>query len=161
MKYLTQCLSVIAAIGLATVTFTGIALAHGGAEVAVAPTSAGPNDSVDITIEGYEPDTLVSITLEGVNGSIPLGTATTDADGAVSVTLTLPADIEPGTYSLKAAGGDDNESTDLSVTGGSEAGGQGGESGFTYKQPTAQWVGLAIGIVVVGLFGFAIVPRKG
>ncbi len=149
----------------AVVLAGGQAFAHEGAAVAVDPTAAAPGATITVTVEGYEPDTLVSVTLEGVNGSVALGSLTTDADGAGTFAVTLAGDLSPGTYSVRAAGADDDESTDLSVTapsgttdetGSTDVGG----GGLTYKQPTAQWVGIAIAAAIVGLAGFALVLRR-
>ncbi len=140
------------------------AWAHGGAAVAVTPTAAMPGSSITITVEGYEASTPASVTLEGVNGSTPIGTFTTDANGSGSLTATLPASLKAGTYSVKAVGGDDNESAELSVTVAANATSTGATAqtggAVTYKQPTAQWVGIAVAAGIVALFGFALVLRR-
>jgi hypothetical protein len=155
--------------------------AHGGASVALTPTAAAPGDQIQVKIEGYENSIPVSITLEGISGSIPLGTATTDASGAATTSVMIPANVKPGSYSVKAVGADDNEMADLSIkapavantsatTGsstmsdnGSAPAGQAQDAvggNFTYKQPTAQWVGIAVAAFVVALVGFALVLRR-
>lgn len=164
MRTLRLLVAAIAVAALATMSVAGLAFAHGGAEVSVSPTAASPGGEVDVHVEGYEPDTTINVTLEGVHGSVPAGTVTTDSEGAAELTVTLPADLEPGSYSVKAAGGDDSEATDLSVTapeGGAGASSTAGGGGsFTYKQPTAQWVGIAVAAGVVALVGFALVLRR-
>ncbi len=152
--------------GLAVFSIQDEALAHGGASVAVAPTSVAAGASITVKIVGYQPNTLVSVTLEGVGGSIALGSLTTDAAGAGTLVVTTPADLKAGGYSVKAVGGDDSETTDLSVTSGGTLGQTGsanqmtGGGGLTYKQPTAQWVGIAVAAAIVGLAGFALVLKK-
>jgi methionine-rich copper-binding protein CopC len=168
MRALRLFLAGIAATTLAIMSITSFAFAHGGAEVSVSPAAASPGGEVDVHVEGYGPETTVSVTLEGVRGSVLAGTVTTDSEGDATLTVTLPADLQPGSYSLKAAGGDDSETTDLSVTATAQ-GGQTptgasspapGEQSFTYRQPTAQWVGIAVAAMVVALAGFALVLRR-
>ncbi len=155
--------------------------AHGGASVAVSPTTAAPGDQIQVDVKGYENSILVSITLEGVSGSIPLGTVTTDASGDAMTSVTIPANVKPGSYGVKAVGGDDNEAADLSIrapavtntsattgsstmsdNGAAPSGQAQGAAGgnLTYKQPTAQWVGIAVAALVVALAGFALVLRR-
>ncbi len=140
--------------------------AHGGAEVAAEPTVVEAGATITVSADGFEPDTLVSVTLEGVSGSTALGTLTTDAEGAGKLVATVPADVAAGEYSIRAVGGDENEMTDLSVTAPSTGGEEGSdnhadeEAGLTYDQPTAQWVGIALAAAIMGLAGFALVLRR-
>jgi hypothetical protein len=153
--------------------------AHAGASVALTPTAAVPGDQLQVKIEGYQDATLVSITLEGISGSIPLGTITTDASGAATTSVMIPDGVKPGSYTVKAVGGDDNETADLSIkaaavtntsattgsstmsdNGAAPSGQRAVDGNFTYKQPTAQWVGIAVAAFVVALAGFALVLRR-
>jgi hypothetical protein len=156
------------------------AAAHGGASVAVSPTAAAPGDQIQVDVKGYENTILVSITLEGVSGSIPLGTVTTDASGDAMTSVMIPDGVKPGSYSVKAVGGDDNETAELAIkssavthtsaTTGSSTIDNGAAPGgpaqsaagenFAYTQPTAQWVGIAVAAFVVALAGFALVLRR-
>ena len=51
---------------------------------------------------GFEPGETVQATLHST--PIDLGTVTADADGAVSLTFTVPADLEPGLHSVDLVG---------------------------------------------------------
>jgi hypothetical protein len=179
--FLFASLAAIAVLLIPFTVHTDPVSAHAGASVALTPTAAAPGDQLQVKIEGYEDNTLVSITLEGVSGSIPLGTVTTDASGAATTSVMIPDGVNPGSYSVKAVGADDNEAADLSIkaaavtntsatTGSSTMSDNGaappGQSqsatggNFTYKQPTAQWVGIAIAAFIVALAGFALVLRR-
>jgi len=177
--FLFASLAAIAVLLIPFTEHTDPVSAHAGASVALTPTAAAPGDQLQVKIEGYENSTLVSITLEGISGSTPLGTVTTDASGAATTSVMIPDGVQPGSYTVKAVGADDNETADLSIkaaavtntsatTGsstmsdtGAAPAGQGAVGGnFTYKQPIAQWVGIAIAAFVVALAGFALVLRR-
>lgn len=169
MKTVLAAMTVVAAaLVVSAAALAGPAAAHGGATVAVTPVQAAPGDKVQVDLKGYSPTTLVSITLEGVTGSLPLTTVTTDANGDAMTTAVIPAGANAGSYSVRAAGGDDDSRTDFRINAAAAASGAAGSAmaaptgsgGLTYKQPTAQWVGIAVVAVVVALFGFALVLRR-
>lgn len=183
----TLLLGSVAAVAVLLIGFAASAApasAHGGASVAVMPTAAAAGDQVQVKIEGYEDTTLVTITLEGMSGTVALGTVTTDTGGAATTTVMIPDGTKPGSYSVKAVGGDDNATADLAIKssavtntsatiGSAASAGSAGSStmsgnaassaeggGLTYKQPTAQWVGIAIAALAAALAGFALVLRR-
>jgi hypothetical protein len=55
---------------------------------------------------GFQPGAEVTFTLVLPSGSVVLGgrTVTADASGVATVTFTLPADVEPGTYDVVTTG---------------------------------------------------------
>ena len=64
--------------------------------------------SIVLTIsgDGFVGDSVVflSLTLDGTNEVIDLGTLDTDSTGAFSGSITLPDDLAPGTYTISATG---------------------------------------------------------
>lgn len=105
----------IAACSLAIVlVFVGVASAHGGAEITVTPTQAGPGDNITISGEGFESGSDVAVTLESVTGVYQLATLAVADDGTFMGDATLP-DVQAGSYQIKAAGGDDSTQLDFTV----------------------------------------------
>lgn len=97
-----------------------IAWAHGEPVITVDPTVAAAGSQITVTGAEVEPGEVFAITLEGIGGSIPLGEATVTGegeDGAFTATFTLPTDLAPGSYTVRAvteAG--EAATTDLTVT---------------------------------------------
>ena len=67
--------------------------------ITVEPAEVVPGGDVTITADGYQPGELVEITLNPT-----LATVAADQDGALSATVTVPEDTEPGQYQLTATG---------------------------------------------------------
>jgi hypothetical protein len=76
-----------------------------------------PGDSVAITGEHFGRRASLKILLVGTAGRRPLAEIRTDSLGALRWTLTLPADVAPGSYRVVAiaADGDEVASVDVSV----------------------------------------------
>lgn len=96
----------------------GVALAHGSTSVAITQLTPHPGEQVTAKGEGFEPATLVTITLSGSGESIELAQVTADDTGDFSTSVPLPDNIAAGTYELAANGGDDNPTTQITVVGG-------------------------------------------
>ena len=79
-----------------------IALAHGGAELTVSPPVATPGGNVTVKGEGVEAGETFTITLEGVTFQATLGTVTVGDDEDFHEEFTLPAEVPPGTYQVRA-----------------------------------------------------------
>jgi len=110
--------------------------AHGNPEVRVVPESAMSGGDVTIEGEGFEEDSEVSITLEGVLGEISLGSVTTNSEGTFSLAATLPAAATPGSYRVRAVGADDVATADLHIepADGGETSTAGHESGVDFHR---------------------------
>ena len=106
---------VLLAIGAVIVLATGTAEAHGNPEVSVEPNPVALGGDVTIEGEGFEEAAEVSLMLEGAPGEIPLGSATTDAEGTFSLTVTLPAAAAAGSYRIRALGPDDVAVADVRI----------------------------------------------
>lgn len=66
---------------------------------------------VDVTATGFAPDTPVVLTLDQGRGAdaagpfpLELASLTADADGSISTSVTIPQEVPPGTYILRASG---------------------------------------------------------
>lgn len=95
-----------------------VALAHGQPVISVQPTSAAPGGQITITGTDMEEGEVFAITLENATGVIPLGEATAVKDGdeaGFAVTLTLPEDLAPGFYLVRAAT-EEGEATTADLT---------------------------------------------
>lgn len=103
------------ALTVAVVSGNRTAEAHGNPEVRVEPESAMSGEDVTIEGEGFEEDSEVSLTLEGVLGEISLGSVTTDSEGAFSLAASLPAAVAPGSYKVRVVGADDVATADLHI----------------------------------------------
>mgnify|MGYP001615633139 CR=1 FL=1 len=108
-------------IGLA-ISFLAAAAAqaHGEPIIVVEPTSAVAGDRITVTGSEMEPGEVFTLYVEGRGQSFSLGQATVTGEGeegGFTISLTLPSDLEPGTYSVRAAT-ETGESAvvDLSVT---------------------------------------------
>lgn len=74
------------------------------AEVTVSTTTVAPGGTITVVGEDFLPGSQVNITL--VETTEVLGTVTVRADGTFSTNVTLPADLAPGTYTLRVSGVD-------------------------------------------------------
>jgi LPXTG cell wall anchor motif len=68
----------------------------------ISDTTPTPGETVTITAGGYVPGTTVTVTLEP-EGTV-LGTAVADADGNVTLTVTIPADLSLGDHAVAVTG---------------------------------------------------------
>ncbi|WCC79854.1 LPXTG cell wall anchor domain-containing protein [Cutibacterium equinum] len=83
-----------------------IVLSATPASLKVDPTSAAPGEQVKLTGANFLPGENVDVNLLGADGSLvkAVSSATAGPDGSVSPTVTLPADLTPGTYTIQASG---------------------------------------------------------
>ncbi|WP_105567192.1 lamin tail domain-containing protein [Microbacterium halophytorum] len=97
--------------------------------LALGAESVSAGETVRVSVTGFPPDDLVEFSLVGPTGAAepalvaavlaadaPIGTLTTDADGAATGGLTIPAGTSPGGYMLRAASGDVLQEAELEVT---------------------------------------------
>ncbi len=127
-----------------------------------------PGEAVSVAGSGFAPGSDVRITIE----SEPrlLATVTAGGSGAVSTTVTIPADMPPGDHTLKATGpsplgGTVVLSRSISVGAGgvptaSAAEPSGGLLAFTGRNSLALG-GIGATIVAVGLLFVAVTRRRG
>lgn len=91
--------------------------AHSGDEasgISVEPSTVTAGGTVVLAGTGLEPNSDRQITLVGPDVVVPFPKATTDADGMLNVTLTIPAHLPAGTYTFQAIG-DETLTTELIV----------------------------------------------
>jgi hypothetical protein len=96
-RALVPTLVVLACLG----SLAGPALAQSATEAEVCgvdDTTLVPGQTITVTGSGYPPGSEVTITLSP--GGIELGTATADDQGNFSETFVIPADLEPGAYTI-------------------------------------------------------------
>ena len=109
----------IALLALAAVMLAitgGRVMAHGNPEIGVKPNPAPAGSTITIEGQEFEENDEISLTLEGISGSLPLATAMADAEGSFHVEVTLPEAAAPGTYQIKAEGSDAIALADLRLT---------------------------------------------
>ena len=70
-----------------------------GATVTVTPQQASSGTVVSVIGSGFGPSEVVEIRWNGPSGKL-LGYRTTSTDGSMSGKVTIPADAQPGTYTL-------------------------------------------------------------
>lgn len=128
---------------------SSVASAHGNPELIITPNPAAAGATIEIEGEGFEEDEEVSLTLEGVSGDIALGTAATDAEGKFQLNLTLPDAATPGSYRIRAQGGDASALTDFRIsqgTGGSQPAAEHEASIGFHREGS---IGLVVGLVAL------------
>lgn len=83
-------------------------LAHGEATLTVSPSVVAPGGPITIKAEGVEANETFTMTLEGMTVRITLGTVTVGDDKDFHQEFTVPADVPPGVYQMRAttAGGE-------------------------------------------------------
>lgn len=96
-------IAAVAAATFALFLLVSPSAAHEPTSVTVEPNTAHPGEEITVRGEGFEDSVEVEITLEGVRGMIHLGEATVQ-DGDFSVNLSVPQDVRPGSYQLRASG---------------------------------------------------------
>lgn len=110
--------SLLLAAMLSIVSF-GLALAHGEAVITVEPSVVAPGGQITVTGADMEAGEEFTITLENALTVIPLGDATAIGEGdeaGFTVTLTIPPEVQPGSYVVRAATEEGESITaDLSV----------------------------------------------
>lgn len=94
----TVVLTLLLAAGVSTVP----ASAHGEATLTVTPEVVMPGGTITVTGEGVEAGESFTITVEGMSFQATLGTVTVGDDEDFHQEFTVPADIPPGIYQVKA-----------------------------------------------------------
>lgn len=61
-----------------------------------------PGEALSVSGGGFRPNSAVTIVFR--SAPVTLGSATTDASGAFTTTVTIPADATPGTHTIAATG---------------------------------------------------------
>ncbi|MDY7100914.1 MAG: LPXTG cell wall anchor domain-containing protein [Actinomycetota bacterium] len=64
--------------------------------------SPAPGQTVDLVIDGFLPDSQVSVVLR--SDPIALGTFTADGDGVLRTSVVIPAGVAAGSHSIVASG---------------------------------------------------------
>ena len=92
--------------------------AHSGGEasgISVEPSQVTAGGTVILAGRGLEANSEREINLVGPDVIVPFPRVTTDADGMFAVSLTIPAHLPAGTYTLQAIA-DETLTTELTVT---------------------------------------------
>jgi hypothetical protein len=88
-------------------------LAH-GQSVTADPTSGGPGVTVSVKGEQLGGNREIPVVLVGMGKEVALGSAMSTPQGAIDAQFTLPNDLLPGSYALRAKGKEDAD-TDFTV----------------------------------------------
>lgn len=92
-----------------------IGSAHeGGLELTVSPTDIAAGDIVTVSGEGFTASVAMEIHLSGPNGDAHFGDVMVDAEGNFVQKVTIPSNVLPGLYLIRATG-DREASAELSV----------------------------------------------
>lgn len=141
------------------------AQAHGEPVIAVQPSIAPAGGQITITGTEMEAGEIFAIMLESTTNTIPLGEATATGEGEEAgfvATFTIPADIAPGTYTVRATTEEGEATTaDLTVT---EASTQASAAPAMVQEPTGELhvldrtkpTGQIVGAGVVALAGLVL-----
>lgn len=137
------------------------------AAIAVAPATAAPGETVTVTGTGFPAGSTVDIQLYDADGAAMLGSARAVTVGdtcGFTVGITIPADVDPGSYDFVATGEDDESvSVALTVTGGSgAAGGPAATGGLaTTGGEFGTYLPLSLALLALGALAVAIRRRGG
>ena len=147
----------VAAVAVGGFFLGGPASAHGNPEIVVTPNPAPGGTLITIEGEEFEENVEVSLSLEGVSGSIALGMAMTDAEGRFHQEVALPNSATPGSYQLRAEGGDDSAVVEFRISAGAGAEQPVAEHetsiGFHRGGPVNEVIGLAALTAVLAVAG--------
>ncbi len=153
-----------------------IALAHGNPVIAVNPAIVAAGGKITVTGTEMEANEVFSITLEGMSGSTRLGDATAvkaenEEDGGFVTIFTIPSDITPGSYTLKASPEDgDAATTDLAITAPSDQASSGPATMqepssaphlLNRSKPTTEEIGIGIVAIASALLGLWLIRPRG
>lgn len=150
------------------------ALAHGEPVIDVQPDLAPAGGEITVTGTEMEPGEIFVITLESTTSSTPLGEATVTGEGEEGgfvARFTLPIDVAPGSYTLRAATEEGEAAlSDLTVTAASTEAStdptrvrepSGEEHVLDRSKPAGQVVGVAAAALASLGLGLWLVLRRG
>lgn len=103
---LGRVLALFAFLGLLFGLNTRAALAHGAATLVVNPTATAPGGTIEVTAEGVEAGEEFTLTLEGINVQITVGTVTVEDGELFRQDFSVPLDVPSGSYYLVATSGE-------------------------------------------------------
>ncbi len=149
-------------------------MAHGEPVIVVEPAVVAAGEGVTVSGSEMEPDEVFVIVLEGPSVSLALGEATAAGEGEEAgfvVEITIPADVPPGSYILRAATEEGETATaDLTVTAPTEeavddpatvAEPSGEAHVLDRSKPLAQIVGVTLVAVIAAVLGARLIlPRE-
>lgn len=153
-----------------------MALAHGQPVIAVNLEIVAAGGKITVTGTEMEVNEVFTITLEGMTGSTMLGEATAvktgdQEDGGFEANFTIPSNITPGSYSIKASTEDGGVSTaDLTITAPSDQASAGPETMqepssaphiLDRSKPLAEEIGIGILALASALFGLWLIRPRG
>ncbi len=161
------------AVGILTLVPLAAAMAHGEPVIRVDPAIVAAGGSIIVTGTEMEVGLVFDLTLEGSTTSISLGEATAEGDGdegGFVLTITLPVDLEPGSYTVRAST-EEGESAiaDLTITdaateadpGPAQVEGPSGEAHLLPRtKPVTQIVGIAALAVALATVGVWLIRRR-
>lgn len=70
--------------------------------IAVSDATVTPGQPITLSAKTFMPGTTVTFTM--FSAPVVLGTATADANGVATITVTIPANTTPGTHRIEASG---------------------------------------------------------
>lgn len=154
-------------------TPTGVVVADGQPIITVQPVIASAGSLLTVKGSEMEPGEVFAISLEGIAGSIPLGNAAVTGvgeEGGFEVAFTIPENTPPGTYAVRAATDQgENTEADLTVTAPSAQASAGPAtilepSGEMHEidrsKPVGQVIGVGAIVLVSGLVGLWLVLAR-
>lgn len=116
MKRSARSIVLLVTIALLAIGAPG-ALADGARGVVVKPLTAKPGDTITVKGDQLGAGSTVEVRVIGAGTDIDLGEVKADAEGDFSAEFRLPADLPPGTYTVKATG-TESATTQLTIVGG-------------------------------------------
>ncbi|MFP5343945.1 MAG: hypothetical protein ACLGIJ_13655 [Candidatus Limnocylindria bacterium] len=146
-----------------------ILAAQAGLVLADSPDAGITVEPVDVTAGGtillagadLEPDDERILVLQGEDVTVDLGTATTDADGMLSLEVVIPAHLPTGVYRLQAIG-DETLSVEVRITaaaGGAAVEPSGAEAAVSRERGPVELGSIVAAAAVLGALGLLLIVR--
>lgn len=142
----------IVVLAAATLTVAMLAIAapsasaDGATGVAVQPLTPKPGDVITVKGDLLGPNSEVEVRIIGLEVDIDLGEVQADEEGDFTAEFTVPAELTPGTYQIRATGAE-SATTQITVTGGGTA-----EPGAMAAEPELRSRPLSEAIPLIALF---------
>ena len=109
-KHITRSLSLVVVLLLSSLAF-----AH-GTSLKIDKKAAAPGETITVKGEGIGSNAAITLTLQGMRQDYSLGDAQGNEHGVFEKEVTLPGDVQPGTYTLVAAAGNAKATAKLVVS---------------------------------------------
>lgn len=101
-RVVTVVLTLVSALAIGAPAAHAESYPPGGPALATPNSAPSPGENIFITLDGFCPDDVVNLSLDGPGGVVDLGTVTVDGAGVASFPFTAPGTL--GEYTIEGTG---------------------------------------------------------